>query len=119
MADEIQGLRQNFRGGFRVQGIGNLGMQTEYLSGAQSIAVERSYLVFVDPGSPADSNITLSTGGEDGDLLFVVNRSAANTVTLLAASLVGSNNIALTAGLSTILIFNGTLWQHWINTAPA
>ena len=96
--------------------------QSATLGGAASVAVTSSLIIFTDAGTPADSNITLSTTGHAvGQVLYVLNKSAtdANCV-LLAASLVGANPITLaSANDFTVLMFDGTSWLNIGGTAPA
>lgn len=109
-------------GGLVNNGIFRHVAQSALLGGAASVTVQSSLIVFTDAGTPADSNITLSTAGHTvGQILYVLNASAtdANCV-LLAASLVGANPITLaSANDYTVLMFTGSYWLNIGGTAPA
>jgi len=109
-------------GNLALTGIQKLVAQSEEIGGAASVTVASSLINFTDADTPASSNITLSTSGHElGQLLYVLNSSATNEdVVLLAASLVGANNITLAnANEFTVLMFNGTSWLNIGGTAPA
>lgn len=116
------GAASSVTANFALEGLLRLVAQSEEIGGAAAVTVAKSLIVFTDADTPASSNITLSTTGHLlGQVVYILSASATNTdVVLLAASLVGANNITLSnADEFTILMWNGTAWLNIGGTAPA